>query len=537
MRTHERSVTFLGDADPSAMMHSDVEEFLSRPDSYDPKPEAVERMETHGAIVFLAGDHAYKMKREVRYPLMDFSTLERRHAVCLHELEINRLAAPEIYQDVVAVTRGPDGELAIGGTGEPVEWLVRMKRFSQDDILDAVARRDQFTRSLAERVAHAVAAYHGRADVVSAGAERQQAGDVVAQTQAVLSASPHVRADTAAAFADLAGGMVERNASLLDDRARYGQVRRCHGDLHLRNIVLVDGQVRLFDAIEFNDRVARIDIFYDLAFLLMDLERSGHPEAANWVFNRYLGETGHKMLMSALSALPLFLACRAAVRAMVACWRADQCATDGDADGRGAAAKEAQDYLDRAVAYLTPPAARLVAIGGVSGSGKTTVARELAPHIGARPGAVHLRTDVERKALLGVGETCRLSDDAYGSLVSDLVYGRLLKTAERALRGGHTVVLDGVYLADIRRTQVEQLAQRLGVPFAGLWLCAPPQDMMRRVRQRRGDASDATPEVVARQLARNTGPIRWQALNSKASAEQTIRAAQETVERLLAEAG
>jgi hypothetical protein len=507
------------------MTQSAVEVFLSRPDTYSSAPDGVTRVETHGAVVFLAGDDAYKMKRAVHYPCMDFSTLERRHDICLRELELNRRAAPEIYVDVVPVTRESDGHLEFGGHGEPIEWLIHMKRFAQEDILGAVVGQGRFTFSLAREVADQIAAYHEAAPIVPAGEERQHAGDVLAQTSHALRASARVDGAVIDSFEEQGLVWAEKLHSTLEERANNGQVRRCHGDLHLQNIVVVDGEVRLFDAIEFNEKIARIDVYYDLAFLLMDLERNARDDAANWLFNQYLRATGYDGMHSALSVLPLFLACRAAVRSMVASWRGDQLTAQGDASGCEAAALEACGYLSQAVNYLSPSDAQLVAIGGISGTGKTTVARALAPGIGARPGAVHLRTDVERKAMFGMAETHRLDDTAYGDTVNELVYDRLLKKAESALRAGHSVILDGVYLSLANRGNVEQLAERLAVPFAGLWLCAAPQDAMARVRARQGDASDATPQVVASQFERNTGPIGWQALNSKPGVNETVAAA------------
>jgi hypothetical protein len=506
----------------------DVERFLGDGSAYAAPGEAVERITTHGAVVFLAGDQAYKMKRAVSYPGMDFSTLERRRRACLRELEINRSAAPEIYLDVVAVTREADGTLALDGAGQAVEWLVHMRRFAQEDLLAAVADAGRLTVELAEVLACEIAKYHKTAPKVPSDAERQTAAGVVRQTGAAFAALPDTfPREDAAAFTGKAGAMAGKLDATLRERMRHGHVRRCHGDLHLHNVVLVEGRPRLFDAIEFNESFARIDVFYDLAFLLMDLEHAGLPCIANTVFNRYLSETRHDALLSALSTLPLFLSCRAAVRAMVAGWRAQNTQTgvrDGTCD---AAAAEARGYLSQAIAYLSRPTPRLVAIGGLSGTGKTTLARALAPEIGARPGAVHLRTDLERKAVFNVVQTQRLGDEAYRENVSDLVYGRILKKAECALRAGHCALVDGVFMKPANRTYAERLARRLGVRFTGVWLTAAPEIMKRRVAERRGDASDATVETVDLQLEQGSGPVRWTAVSTQgglADVVDTVRA-------------
>ena len=246
------------------------------------RAEGVRRYETHGALVFAAGDDVYKIKRAVRFPYMDFSTLELRERVIRREFEINKPNAPELYLGVVPVTRGADGGLTLGGGGRPVEWALHMRRFRDADLLSAVAARGGIDRALALRIADAVAAAHERAEVIEGRDGGARLARVLEQVIAGLAAERDAF-DAAAVgrFSEVSRAALVDVTPLLDRRAAEGRVRRCHGDLHLGNIVLWgsrlgDGKPLLFDALEFDDRLASVDTLYDLAFLLMDLDAGGH---------------------------------------------------------------------------------------------------------------------------------------------------------------------------------------------------------------------------------------------------------------------
>jgi hypothetical protein len=295
---------------------------------------------------------------------------------------------------------------------------------------------------------------------------------------------------------------------LLLDRAGNGWVRRCHGDLHLRNIVLIGDQPVLFDAIEFDESLATTDILYDFAFLLMDVWERGFRSAANLLLNRYLlGSPDIAADLTGLRLLPLFLALRAAVRAKVDALRFLDV-------GRSTEARDsAVRYFDAAGSFLVAVRPRLIAIGGLSGSGKTTLARELAPMLGAAPGAVHLRSDIERKRLLGAAELERLPASAYALPVTEQVFADLREQAAIALRAGHSVIVDAVHRDPVERNQIEAVATAAGAAFAGIWVDTPLQTMIERVDARTGDASDATAEVVVRQAADPLGEIGWHRLD------------------------
>ncbi len=477
---------------------------MGRPEAYAPTPATVERIETHASVVFLAGTSAYKVKRAVKYPFLDFSTLAKRHAACLNELRVNARTAPQLYLEVVPITLGEDGLFRLGGEGNPVEWVLRMRRFDQAMLYDHMASEGRLALASMPRLATVIEGFHASAErVLSPEQTVQPLAEVLRDNEAEFAANPDVLAREPAI--DLARASRDRLAALaplLEARARGGYVRHCHGDLHLRNIVEIDGAPVLFDAIEFDDRLATIDVLYDLAFLLMDLGKRGLASHANAVLNAYLDAEGGTGNLIGLIALPLFLAMRATIRAKVEMLRA-RMAARSQAE---AARDEARAYFALARQFLAPTPPRLIAIGGLSGTGKSAVARAIAPSLGSFPGAVIVRSDVERKRLFGVALEERLPARAYAPEVSDQVYAMCRKRAMMALFGGQAVIVDAVQAKPEEREALAGLAARLGVSFSGLWLEAPAKLMRERVAARRGDVSDATACVVDEQLAYDIGP-------------------------------
>ena len=342
---------------------------------------------------------------------------------------------------------------------------------------------------------------------------------VISQTVASFSRFPGVLdpADVRA-YASRIVGMLDANAALLDLRARHGCVRLCHGDLHLRNIVLQNGRPVLFDAIEFDDTLATVDVLYDFAFLLMDLWYRGLERHANECFSTYASAAMSTEALGGLSALPLFLSVRAAVRAMVALDRLGVC----HEDERDAISREARAYLDLANRLLETREPILVAVGGCSGTGKTTLAGALAPRIGHAPGALHLRSDVERKRMFGVDPLEPLPRQAYSGETTEKVYKRLCNRAEQALKAGHSVIVDAAFLEAQHRRWVEEIAAKAGVGFTGVWLRAPQEQLVERVTARRNDASDANAAVVMQQMARFTNGTNWETLNAGQSHDAVL---------------
>jgi aminoglycoside phosphotransferase family enzyme/predicted kinase len=490
----------------------DVIAFLSDPSSYR-GVDRVERLETHISLVFLAGDCAYKLKRAVRYPYLDFSTVERRRRFCAAELELNRRTAPQLYRDARPIARGADGRLAWGDKGEIVDWVVVMRRFDQSRRLDAIARTEGLTPDLLHRLAAHIAAFHESAEPRRDRGGAAALAAIIAENDACLRAAAAFPAERTGRLREVSAAWLERVGDLLDRRRAAGRVRRCHGDLHLRNICVIDGAPVLFDCIEFSDAFATIDVLYDLAFLLMDLAHQGDTASANRVLNRYLDLTGDD---DGLAAMPLFLSLRAAIRAHVTA-------------SAGGGSDAAQAYLDQACAALRPAPPRLIAIGGLSGTGKSTVAAVLAPGLGACPGARVLRSDVIRKRLFGVAPESRLPEGGYAPEVTGRVYTALCRQAAVALRAGYCAIIDAVALRPDERQEFAAVARAAGVPFTGLWLDAPAATLAARVDARRNDASDATRAVVARQLEADLGPLDWRRVDAGGSAAETAAAASQAL--------
>ncbi|WP_371348244.1 AAA family ATPase [Ancylobacter sp. IITR112] len=482
---------------------------LADPATYGVR-EPVRRIDTHGAVVFLAGAEVYKVKRAVRFSFMDFSTLDKRRHACAREMELNRATAPGLYRGVVPIRRRGTALHLGGDEGEVVEWAVQMRRFDETATLDHVAAEGGLTPALIAALAQAVARAHAGAPVIAGTSGRELravARNVVAGLREAPDLLPPARV-TALEAALLEA--FDRLEPLLARRAAAGEVRRCHGDLHLRNIALIDGAPVLFDALEFDEALATTDRLYDLAFLIMDIAMRGLAGEANRLLNRYLIACGEAPPYDGLAALPLFLALRAAIRAQVGA----AAAAFRDAEGRAAAGAEARAYLAYAEQALAPRPVKLVAVGGLSGSGKSTLAAALAPHLGPLPGAVHLRSDVERKRLNGTPELERLPPEAYSLAATDEVYAVLRARAEAILAAGHGVIVDAVHQRPDERAEIAAVAQASGVDFLGLWLEAPVDALAGRVEARRGDASDATAEVVRWQAGRDPGPLDWVRLDS-----------------------
>ncbi len=496
---------------------SNVIAFLSSPAAYGLADAAVERHETHGSIVFLAGERAYKLKRAVRFPYMDYSTVERRKAMCAAELTVNRRLAPELYIGTAAVVLGKDGSFHIAETsdgGNAVDWLVVMKRFPQEALLESMRARNVLDISLMRQLGERIAAFHLDAERRPAFGGAEGIAAVIEENNCLLAKFAGQIFDRAKIghLDGLAREALAMLRNLLDGRRGTGHVRRCHGDLHLNNICLLDGKLVPFDAIEFCDSFACIDVFYDLAFLLMDLDRRGLRAHADVLLNRYLEQTGD---YEGLSALPLFLSCRAAMRAHVV-------VTMASFDKEGFSprqSREAEHLLDCAIAYLEPRDAGLVAIGGVSGTGKSRLAAALAPRLGRAPGAVVLRTDVIRKELWGVHELSRLPPAAYEAAFTDRVYAAVAERAERVLESGYSVVADAVFGHSRQRAEIEAVARKAGADFHGIWLDAPIAILESRIACRRNDASDATIGVLHAQLGDIRRPKDWRSLDASGGAD------------------
>lgn len=457
-----------------------------------------EPVETHISLVFLGPDTAWKLKKAVRLSFLDFTDPAARRHFARRELDLNARAAPGLYRDVVPVVRAAGGGLAFGAAEDEqrpaLDWVLRMARVPAADFLDVIAAAGGLDAALLDAVADAVAVYHAACPAV-AMADPLGRMQAVTAGNAVAARAAGLDEAAVAAWKQATEAALDQLGPWLAARARRGFVRRAHGDLHLGNFCLWRGRPVPFDALEFDEALATVDLGYDLAFLLMDLDRRAGRAAANRVMNRYIACTGDVGL---LAGLPAFLSQRAMVRAHVA-------ARSGD---RVAAAA----YLDAALAYLRPEPAMVVAIGGLQGTGKSTLARALAPGLGRAPGALVLRSDEIRKRLHGVAPEMRLPEAAYAEPVSRQVFRTLMAAARTAAAAGQAVIADATFLDPADRRALARAAGR--VPFVGLWLDAPLPVLEGRLAARRGDASDATVAVLRASTGRHRPPRLWARLDA-----------------------
>jgi hypothetical protein len=459
-----------------------------------PQPVAtVETIQTHASYVLLAGEYAYKFKKAVDYGILDYRSLERRRHFCWEELRLNRRFAPELYLEVLAVV-GDGGRYRFATSDDPaaLEYCVKMRRFPAEAMMAVQLAAGRVGLAEVEEFARFLVRFHREAAV------RQSSGDTVRRVIEGTFASARGHAAVLGreeAFADIRR-FLDRQFSLLQPvmaaRAEGGRVRECHGDLHMGNLVLLDGRLVPFDGIEFNPDLRDTDVMAELAFLTMDLAAHGREDLANRLVNLYLEESGD---WEGAVLLPLMTCYRALVRGWV---QAQTVASPGlDAAQRCSGLERSRRYIDLAHRTSCPPRPRLWLTHGLSGSGKSTVARRVA----AEAGAMHLRSDAVRKHLAGVA----LDDHAapaslYSAEMGERTYARLAALAETLLAAGLRVVLDARYPHRVQRRAILDLAKRLDVPVTILDCRAPLAVLTERLARRSGDASDATPQLLSSQV-------------------------------------
>ena len=440
--------------------------------------EDVELIETHISWLLLAGGFAYKLKKPVTLPFLDYGSPASRHFFCDEELRLNRRFAPELYLDVVLVDAEAD------------EWAVRMRRFAEAARLDHVCARGELTLAHLSDLAQVIIALHENSSATKADSRFGEPVQVLAQAMENLDELRHLlpaellRLDQLCIWTKVEFARV---SELIQRRKLAGRVRECHGDLHLGNLVLIDEQVTPFDCIEFNEDLRWIDVISELAFTYVDLLNQQRPDLAGWLLNEWLAGSGDFAAMPLLRFYALY---RALVRAKVAGLRGDSA--------------DAEKYLVMAEKLIAPPEPTLTITFGLSGSGKTQSSRAMI--LADRTATtVHLRSDVERKRLYGLSANAPsqsgLASGIYAAEASARTYDHLAQTAAGLLANGWSVIVDAAFLERQRRDVFHALAVQAKVPFKILACTASTAVLRQRIEQRSGDASEATLAVLERQLA------------------------------------
>ena len=460
--------------------------------------QQVELVETHISWVLLAGEFAYKIKKPVKLSFLDFSTLALRKSSCLEELRLNRRFAPDLYLDAVGIFNTPQAP-SFDGPGAPFEYAVKMRRFDEAGRLDRLCARGELQPHHLSDLADALVAFHGAAATAAPASRFGSASAILAPAledfDELLAPPPDPGMRERLAALRLWTETEHRQlAPLVEARKKAGCVRECHGDLHLANLVLIDGRVRMFDCIEFNEDLRWIDVASDIAFTYVDLLAHDQPGLANWFVNEVLSRSGD---YEAARVLRFYAVYRALVRAKVAAIRLRQ---------KPGPQSELLAYVALAERLAAPHPKRLVITHGLSGCGKTFASDQLLQH-DPQASTLRLRSDLERKRLFGLAGGERsgapLNGGIYAANAHVQTYGRLRELASMLLGAGWSVIVDATFLKRADRDAFRELATEAGAEFSILAPQATPAQLRERIVARsaaRRDASEATLEVLARQM-------------------------------------
>jgi uncharacterized protein len=467
------------------------------PDFYPhPITEPIELIQTHISFVLLTGKYAYKVKKPMNFGFLDFSTLEKRHFFCQEELRLNRRLAPDLYLQVLGISAIQ--ERFKFGEDDAVEYAIQMVQFPQENLLINVFERGELTLDQVKDIGKQLAEFHAGAEtnahVASFGTAaglKAVADDNYACTNKYIGlAQTQTQLDQTRAYTDRC--FID-NADLFSDRLAQGKIKECHGDLHLKNICLVDGKVQIFDCIEFNEPFRNTDVLYDAAFLAMDLQYRGRRDLANAFLNTYLELTND---YRGVLLLPLFCSMRAYIRAKVTSFLLDD--PNIPEPVKAIAQQEASDYYNLAYAYTQPTAGKIFMMSGLSGSGKSTVARELAQKVEA----IHLRSDAIRKHLAGIALMQRGDDKIYSPEMTEQTYSELLNLGILLASKGFQVILDAKYDRSYLRSEVIAQAEAHQIPLEIIYCSADFDVLRQRLSDRttaNSDIADATPEILTAQ--------------------------------------
>ncbi len=467
-----------------------------------PVTAPVRLMQTHVSYVLLTGDYVYKLKKPVDFGFLDYSTLEKRQHFCHEELRLNQRGAGRLYLEVVSVTQSETAEdqFEINGSGDPVEYAVKMRQFPQSALLSAQFEQGELSEEKVRRLARAIAQFHSETatnDHIRTYGDpeqiRQAFDENYEQTAGFVGGDSITKPQTQQQFEETKAytdRFFETRQPLFQQRLDQDRIRACHGDLHLGNICEWEDQILLFDCIEFNEPFRFVDVTYDVAYVVMDLELAGRGDLSNIFLNQYVEETGD---WEGLEVLPLYVSRQSYVRAKVTSFMlGDPSVPEAD---RQAASDRAAKYYRLAWSYVQKKQGAVVAMVGLSGSGKSTTARTLAQ----QTGAIHLRSDAVRKHLAGVPLYEKAGDEAYTSVMTDKTYTRLIELGTRLASQGYRVILDAKFDRKAKRQEAIAAAQSKNLPLMFLHCTAADAVLKARLDERSGDVADATAAILARQ--------------------------------------
>jgi aminoglycoside phosphotransferase family enzyme/predicted kinase len=463
-----------------------------------PVTEPIALIQTHISFVLLTGKYAYKVKKPMNFGFLDFSTLEKRHFFCQEELRLNRRLAPDLYLQVLAISSNQDRFRFSENTEDAVEYAIQMLQFPQENLLINVFEQDKLTLAHVRDIGKQLAEFHAKAEtndhIASFGTAaglKAVADDNYASTDKYIGlAQTQFQQDQTRAYTNQC--FIE-NADLFSDRLAEGKIRECHGDLHLKNICLVDEQVQIFDCIEFNEPFRNTDVLYDASFLLMDLQYRGRRDLANAFLNTYLELTND---YKGVLLLPLFCSMRAYIRAKVTSFLLDD--PNIPEPVKVDAQSEAAAYYTLAYQYTQPTIGKIFMMSGLSGSGKSTTAKALA----AKIEAIHLRSDAIRKHLAGLDLMERGDDSLYTPEMTKKTYDQLLSIGILLANKGFSVILDAKYDRLNLRSEVINQAKAHQIPLEIIYCHADVDTLNQRLSDRTAantDIADATPEILASQ--------------------------------------
>ena len=469
---------------------------MLKPDFYPhPVSKKIQLIQTHISYILLTGDYAYKVKKAVNFGFLDFSTLEKREHFCQEELRLNKRGAAQLYLEVLPINQ--DGEqYHLGGTKKPVEYVLKMHQFPQEGLLSTMLEGGKLSESDIEDLGKVVARYHNQtetSDYISSFGEVDKVRLSIDENYELTGkyigkAQTETQYKETKAYTD---NFFTQHPQLFVNRIKNKRIRECHGDLHLRNICMWNSQILLFDCIEFNESFRFVDVMYDIAFTVMDLEARTRKDLANIFLNTYLEQTGD---WEGLQLLPLYLSRQAYVRAKVACFLLDE--SEVSVNEKEESRKIAANYYKQAWNYTKPQQGKLFLMSGVSGSGKCTVARYLSPKFEA----IRIRSDAVRKHLAGIPLLERGSDKLYTDAMSSKTYSKLLELGIMLSTQGFTVILDAKYDKQNIRADVILAAKKHQIPLKIIQCTAPEEILRDRLNRRSGDITDATANLLSSQL-------------------------------------